>query len=175
MKRNPDERWALWRRRWAQIEERFAPPGMNLREEIGFFAVLGIAAALYHALLYGIRYFNALSDLYGWDELRGAVLLSDAHMPSYVDLLGGGDCLYGYLLAALATLALTLVHYRYFYRGGRSIYVMRRLPRWVLRRRVLVLPTMGALLHLAVAVTFLTIYYIGYLLLTPAGVGAALL
>ncbi|MBQ7337156.1 MAG: hypothetical protein IJW40_01745 [Clostridia bacterium] len=163
------------RQRWLAFCERNAPPGMDLRQELGFFAMLAICAVGYHALIWWIRYLSALSDLYGWDELRGSVLLSDAHMFSYVELLGKGDILGGYVVAMLCVLALSALHYGYFWRGGRSIYVMWRLPRrGELWRRVFALPLCGALLCLAAMVVHLLINFILYMLLTPAGVGAVL-
>ena len=186
--RNPDasERAAIsqskMRRRLTRLKhtirrfcERNAPPGMALREEAVWYSILLLIASLYHQGLYWVCYLASLGELYEWDPSRGGVLRADARMPSFGALMGESRCCLLYLTVILLSLALIAVHMRYYYRGSKSIYVMRRLPRRLLWRQLLTLPVCGVVLCLlwmgALSLLDLRLYFA----ITPASVGAALL
>lgn len=143
---------------------RHVPPGVNLNQELGWFAG-GIGVSLLYSLGFLIRYGNEYESLFSWDGLA-KVLNTSAVMPDFVQILGGS--LNGFLVLALCMAAVAAYHYSYHYQGSKSIYLMRRLPdRWELPRRCLTMPLMGILACLCVALLLLLIYYGVYMAFTP--------
>lgn len=144
--------------------KRWLPPGVDWRMERGWLIGAFIAAFLYSLLAVG-RILSAVNRLY---RVRGGVryLIQGALMEDYVVVLDDG--LKGFLLVAVAMIALAGYHYAYHFQGSRSIYLMRRLPnRWELWRRCLTVPVVAALSALAAAGVLLVLYYLFYVWLTP--------
>lgn len=144
--------------------KRWLPPGVDWGMERGWLILAFIAAFLYSLLAVG-RIFSAADRLYRW---QGGVryLLQEERMEDYVVVLDDG--LKGFLLVAVAMIALAVYHYAYHFQGSRSIYLMRRLPnRWELWRRCLTVPVTAALAALAAAGVLLGLYYLIYLSITP--------
>ncbi len=142
----------------------YAPPGVNLGQELGWFAS-GIGASLLYSLGFLFRYSREYQLLFLWDG-TAKVLNTSAVMPNFVQVLGGS--LDTFLVLALSMAAVAIYHYSYHYQGSKSIYLMRRLPdRWELPRRCLTLPLMGVLACLCVALLLLLIYYAVYMAFTP--------
>jgi hypothetical protein len=143
---------------------RFAPPGLELKQEFQFFVIGTICAALY-SLSFLIRFTDALSQLY-WRNGLERTLIPDAVMPDFRELLGSS--LAGFLVIGLCMIPFALYHYAYHRQGSKSIYLMRRLPdRWELHRRCLTLPALGAVICLILALLLLLLYFAIYLLATP--------
>ena len=143
------------------------PPGMNWREERNFY-VFGLCAAFIYSLLFFIRFSNALSNLYGWDNVAlKRVLIPDAEMEDFCVLFRETDR--GFLILALCMIGVCIWHYLYHWRGSKSIYLMRRLPhRFEIHRRCLTLPLCGAVIACAAAAAILLLYFGIYMLFTPA-------
>lgn len=143
---------------------RHAPLGFNLRHERQFF-VTGMVCAVLYSFTFPYRYANALTQLYRYEGTK-RVLPADAAMPDFSVLLD--TALVGFFILALCMLALIPYHYAYHYQGGRSIYLMRRLPnRWELHRRCLTLPLLAVALCLLAAFMLLLIYFGVYMAITP--------
>lgn len=142
----------------------YAPPGVNLGQELGWFAG-GIGASLLYSLGFLFRFSRAYQSLFFRDGIT-KVLNTTAIMPDFVQVLGGS--LNTFIVLALSMAAVAAYHYSYHYQGSKSIYLMKRLPdRWELPRRCLTMPLMGILACLCVAFLLLLIYYAVYMAFTP--------
>ena len=147
--------------------ERYAPPGVDVQQEVER-TVWGLIAAAVLSLRFLLAYLGSRSELS--DVLPNGVRVLEEHamMPTFQDLFSWSFLGFGIFLLAMAAVA--AMHVAYHYQGGsRPIYLMRRLPdRWEYWRRCLALPAAGALCALAVMAVLLGIYLAVYLNCTPA-------
>jgi len=142
---------------------RFAPPGLELRQEKQFF-LTGLVCAFVYSLLFLIPLRHAWNNLY--QNVGERILLPGAVMKDFGALLE--NSLAGFLVLACCMIGWIVYHYLYHYQGSRSIYLMKRLPKaWELHRRCLTLPLLGVLISFAAAFILLLIYFGIYLALTP--------
>ncbi len=127
----------------------------------------GWVLAFLYSLSFWTRYADAYSGLFG----PQGVLWPGAKMPAFSELMTGQALqwsMLGYCVLAAVLLALIPVNYASFYRGSRSIYLMRRLPTpWELHKRCLTLPLASALFTLAQMGLVTLLYYVLYLQITP--------
>ena len=101
-----------------------------------------------------------------WRDMPGNELWENARMIPFFQLLD--KSLFGYLVVAMGMLAMAGYSYSYFYRGSRSIYLMRRLPDVrELPRRCLVVPGVGILICGVSALLNGALYYGIYIFFTP--------
>lgn len=152
-------------RTWKE-PERFFPPGYEYKKEwyaAGLLYVLGIASNL--QFIGRLR--EALASLYYIDYTNGKTLRAGVVADSYFQVLGNCP---GFLLPFyLFLIALIFLHYAYYLRETKSIYLMRRLPdRKVLWKSCLQAPLMGMGLGTAGILVLYLIYYVVYLLMMPA-------
>lgn len=144
---------------------RLTPPGYSLDLERAFFRTGLVSATIYSAMFF-IRFFHSLDNLYGYDSDKHRVLLPDAHMPDFADLLE--TAFVGFAFLAALMLCFIAVRYAYYRQGSRADYLMRRLPnRFDWHRRCLVMPILAALCCAAAAFLLLHIYFAAYMLITP--------
>lgn len=144
---------------------RYAPPGMELKEEKTLFSVGMVLSVLFSLLYYGNRYFDQLEKLY-WGNGAQWTVIPGAVMPDFVEILG--DALLGFLIVSALMVAATVMHYAYHYHESKSIYTMRRLPETLeLHRRCLTLPICGLAISMAAAFLFLLAFYAVYMTMTP--------
>lgn len=143
---------------------RHAPPGIKLKPELQFI-ISGFIFSFLGSLLFLQSYNMALQDLYV-ETVASNVLIQGARMPDFHVLLDGNLNLY--IIFALSMFAVIAYNYSYHYRGSKSIYLMRRLPkRWELHRRCLTIPLVSSLMYLLSAVLMLFIFYGIYMEFTP--------
>lgn len=123
------------------------------------------------ALLYSLSFWTRYSDAHAALYSRQGNLLPGAVMTPFSTLLAedlSRFTMMGFCILVLFLLALIPVNYSAFYRGSKSIYVMRRLPnRWELGRRCAALPLLSAGGTLALMGLLTLLYYALYLLITP--------
>lgn len=116
--------------------ERYAPPGVDVQQEVER-TVWGLIAAAVLSLRFLLAYLGSRSELY--DVLPNGVRVLEEHamMPTFRDLFSWSFLGFGIFLLAMAAVA--AMHVAYHYQGGsRPIYLMRRLPdRWEYWRRCL--------------------------------------
>lgn len=146
--------------------ERNLPPGYVCKTELLAVALAFCWTVLSSLIGFLNGYLNERQALY----LRtGTELILDESrvMPDFVTILG--DKLQIMIIFALLVLILpTAIHYAYYYSGGKSIYLMRRLPNgWELHRRSLFIPLLYALLFVITAVILFLIFYTVYMNFTP--------
>lgn len=145
---------------------RWAPVGLNLKQELQFFGAGMVFATLY-SLQFFQRYGSERSNLYA-NAFGRRVLLPDAVMPDFHLLLR--DYWAGFAILALCMLALSAYHYLYHRQGSKSIYLMRRLPsRFELPRRCLALPLLAIFLCVVAVCLLLVLFYWTYRIFTPEG------
>lgn len=102
------------------------PPGMDMRGELGFFAVGMLASAVYSCGFF-FRLYQAQDALYQWDIAAGRrTLIADAVMPPFYEIFG--HAWLGYFILLLCMLGWGIYHAAYYRQGTKSIYLMRRLP-----------------------------------------------
>jgi hypothetical protein len=147
--------------------ERNLPPGYAYKTEL--LAVTG--AFLWAALSSGVSFSNAYVYARGTLYIqRGTDSILDVSrvMPDFLDILGD-KLLSPLLFGALILVGTTVIHYAYFHSGGKSIYLMRRLPNKAeLHRRSLLIPLLSALIFVLLAFVLFLVYYAVYMNFTPA-------
>lgn len=144
---------------------RLFPPGADWRQETRRCLIV-LGTALAWSLTFFLRYISAYGALYRVVNYR-RVLIPGAKMQPFSEVLG--PSLWGFALAALAGVGLAALHYSSFYRGSRSVYLMRRLPdplEW--HRRCLALPCACIIACAALAAALWGLFYLFYLNVTPA-------
>lgn len=143
---------------------RISPPGLSLKTH-GRLFVIGHLVCLLFATSFIGNYYMAYSALYTFKAGK-RILIENAVIRPFGELIGNGPFLY--LLLAALLLLLSIYHYVCFYRGSRSIYLMKRLPeRGEILKRVFVLPLLLALFTLLTAVFLYGICLVAYLVITP--------
>ncbi|MEA5012086.1 MAG: hypothetical protein VB100_10255 [Angelakisella sp.] len=143
---------------------RYAPPGINLRQEKSFFYTGIICAAIY-SLGFIFRYSNARSNLYEWQAGK-RVLISNAKIEDFTVLLD--KALFGFLVLSMCMLALIAYHYAYYRQGSKSIYLMRRLPDGkLLHRQCISLPFAAVCICLISMALLFLVYFVIYMVFTP--------
>lgn len=145
---------------------RYAPPGLDLRQEKNVF-ITGMLLSFFYSLVFILDYFSLWKRLWeDWDMGGGSVLKRGAKMEPFLSLLD--NHLLGYILVALCALAAVGIHYAYFHQGSKSIYLMRRLPdRRALGRMCWTLPLAAAGLCLVCFLVSLLLFYGVYVTYTP--------
>ena len=144
--------------------DRHLPPGMNPDDERRFVKIGLVLSALLGGLDL-IRYFTELSNLYRYRE--GKRWLDESMtMPDFAEIFVRFPI--GFAILAVCMLGFVIYHYVYYYRGSKSIYLMRRLPnRFEIHRRAWTYP-LCVILLCGVCVTVLFWLFFGlYLWITP--------
>lgn len=146
--------------------KKLSPPGINLLSELHGY-IIGVVSAFLYSLTFFIRFANALNNLYGYTPDGTRVLLDDAVMPYYEELLE--NSLNGFIFLAICSLVVILYHYFYFSQNGsRALYTMKRLPdKTLLAKYCLTVPIIMAVTALIIAFILLLLYFGFYMLLTP--------
>jgi len=143
------------------------PPSVPA-ESVRGAAALGLTAGTIVSLFdFFTRYGHAKEMLYTMKNFK-RILIPGAIIRPYSEMIGATVTVF----AVLAVVALTsaVLMYASFYQGGRSIYLMRRLPDScrTLRRYVWTVPVRLALLSLLWGLALLVIYYLIWRFATPA-------
>ena len=142
------------------------PPGYSYGEELK--AVTGaLACSVLSSLVsFLVGFSSARQSLY--IRLGNQLLLDETRvMSDFVNILGNYLIVY-FIFAALILAGGTIVHYAYYHRESKSIYLMRRLPnRLEVHRRSLLIPLLCAFIHVLSAFVMLLILYAIYMIFTP--------
>ena len=152
-------------KQWMKKLNKLSPPGYDLSLERNF-----CMAAAITAVLLNLNFFSTFSvelqELYV--RLAGGekILKPDAVMPYFAEILG--DDLLLFVFAVICALTFIGHRYFYFYRGSKSIYLMRRLPdAGLLHRQCWVLPCLWVLADILLALLLFFLFYGCYLIFTP--------
>ena len=146
--------------------EHCLPPGYIFNAE--FKLVLGafLWSVIGSLLSFLAAYFNERQSLY----IRVGTKLfldEDRIMPDFISILNN-KLLTHFILAALILLFASAVHYVYYFRGSKSIYLMLRLPKKTeLHKRSLLIPLLFSLILILTAAVQLLIFYAVYMACTP--------
>ena len=103
---------------------RLTPPGLSAKLESSWAAALLVPILLWHAV-YWIALLHARNDLFLTVDGK-AELIPNAVMPDFCELVRGAYN--GFAILFLFLICLAFYHYTFFFRGSRSIYLMKRLP-----------------------------------------------
>lgn len=145
--------------------EKYAPPGIGISAEIGWF-LTGMIAATLHSLMFLLEYMQARNELY-MRKTSGLVLMEGAIIRDFGNLTEG--VFLTFYLVCIVTLLIGAYHYLYHYQGSKMMYLMRRLPdKWELHQRCLTLPVAGFCITIAWMTILKIIYYTIYILCTPS-------
>lgn len=140
------------------------PPGMNPGDEQRFVKIGLVLSALLGGLDL-IQYFTELSNLYRYRE--GKRWLDESMtMPDFAEIFVRFPI--GFSILAVCMLGFVVYHYVYYYRGSKSIYLMRRLPnRFEIHRRAWTYPLWVILLCVVCVVVLFWLFFGLYLWITP--------
>ena len=140
------------------------PPGMSPAEEQRFVKI-GLVLSGLISFLDVIVYFTELSNLYQYRAGR-RILDVTREMPDFAEIFQRFPI--GFAILMLCMLGFVVYHYAYYYRGSKSIYLMKRLPdRMELHRRCLTLPAAGLLICGLTALLTVVLCYGIYIYFTP--------
>jgi len=140
------------------------PPGMNPAEEQRFVKI-GLVLSGLISFLDVIVYFTELSNLYQYRAGR-RILDVTREMPDFAEIFQRFPI--GFAILMLCMLGFVVYHYAYYYRGSKSIYLMRRLPnRWEIHRRAWSYPLCVSLVCMLCVLVLFWLYFGLYLLVTP--------
>ena len=146
--------------------ERRLPPGTGIGAGVCTFSVT-MGLALLRSLLYFSDLSNSLTHVCETTLSGERILRPGAVMPTFASIMHG--TMIGFTFTAAVMLILAIRYYLTFYHGGRSIYLMRRLPdRWELFRRTLTLPLLGIVTAGAASLLLCRLFYAVYMAVTPA-------
>ena len=143
--------------------ERILPPNVPADTMYGIIiGSLGLGA-LVSAIDFTVRYSSVYRGLFYWDgRLMDTALMNhfSAYAESVVIVFG--------VVVLLALLSAVML-YSSYYLGGRSIYLMRRLPdgRETMRRQVWTAPLVWAVCAVAAAAVVLGLCYLAWRFITP--------
>ena len=154
-----EKRWFDW--------ERYAPVGLDLGLEKGFF-IVGLTFAQVASLG---RFPAVLLHTYDviWMDKANKVFYPDMRIMTFGQMLE--NSLVWFFLLAAAMLLFVAHHYAYHYQGSKSIYLMRRLPDGrELHRRCWTLPLLAAAASIGLALVNLAVYFTLYMLVLPEAV-----
>ncbi|MBQ2062419.1 MAG: hypothetical protein II458_07055 [Oscillospiraceae bacterium] len=155
---------SLYRRRL----DRILPPNVD-RERVRVTAAVSLCiATLLSMMSFFTRYTLAREMLYTRTVDGRAELIPGATIQAYHSMIGNTVFFFAVLTAA--ALASAGLMYASFFQGGRSIYLMRRLPDGgrTLRRFVWAAPVRMALLCVLWCLALLAIYFFIWRFATPA-------
>ena len=149
-----------------KLLEKMLPPNVSA-ENVRGAAALGLTAGTIVSMIdFFTRYSRAREMLYSTENFQ-RFLIPYAKIRPYSQMIGATVIVFA-VLAVLA-LASSVVMYASFYQGGRSIYLMRRLPdgRRTLRRYVWSAPLRLMLTAVLWGVGLLALYYLIWRFATP--------
>ncbi|MDY3239944.1 MAG: hypothetical protein SOW80_07465 [Anaerovoracaceae bacterium] len=146
--------------------ERYVPPDVDVGKQINLFSGQILLASVYGLGCFLLRYLTARSNLYYFTGGQH-ILRPDAVMPDFTEMTA--HMFLFHVILFLILLGRIAGNYASFYRGSKSIYLMKRLPDPMERhRRCLALPLAGTAVIALTALIVLLICYTVYLLFTPA-------
>jgi hypothetical protein len=147
---------------------KFFPAGINAKKEL-----IWIAAAYLLATGVSCLFFSHLSDQ--MEIYRTSFGYAASHtydFPSCARLLNG--VMLGYIVVIAGMIVLMGIHYLTHFQGGRSIYLMRRLPRrGELAFRCTIVPLLVIALCVLSAAALTTLYYQYYIGHVPEEIRSA--
>ena len=147
--------------------KKYDPPGMETDKEQAFFWVGMTVCFFYTVLGYLNAYGDAYRDLFIHRGVMEKILRPERTIDSFGEILG--NRLMVYIILAACMFVAVAVRYAYYRQGGKSIYLMRRLPDpGVLRRSCWLQPMARAGLALLTALVSLAVFYGIYVFVTPA-------
>ena len=143
------------------------PPNVEAGRMAGIIRGTLLGAVFGGGILFACRYGSAYQSLMEWDPVRNrSVVREGARMLPFWQTMEPALVLMA--LLALGALLSAAVLYASYYQGGRSIYLMRRLPqKYEMLKRCLSVPAAVILLTLATAFLLLMTYYWIYCAVTP--------
>lgn len=145
--------------------EQYAPPGIEIATEKGFY-MGGMIGAIIWSMSFLIHYLNQRSALFvyksGVYQLR-----EDAMIATFEELMEFKFLPFYFVM--LCTMLAVIYHYMYHYRGSHMMYLMKRLPdKMELHRRCFALPLLGTALAALCMFLLKMLYYSIYVIFTPA-------
>jgi hypothetical protein len=145
--------------------ERHCPPGINGKGHFQSLLSFSCVFAVIMIFHFGQAYYSSYCDLF--IKVLGQKMLDpNAVIPDFVFLHAP---IFPYILSyTLVVLFLAFTYHSTYYRGSKSIYLMKRLPNpWERWRLCLTLPTLALLFFLLILVVMLLLTFAFYLLFTP--------
>lgn len=146
------------------VLQRYCPPGYELKGEYRMFWAW-LTVAVFYSMQFFINYYNAYENLFYYSG-RVKVLNMTMRIQGFRELLAGSFDLF-FLGAAFLGIVFIL-HYDYYRKQSKSIYLMKRLPdQKLLNKTYHVTPLIYGLIFLITGLILLAVYYMIYRLVTP--------
>lgn len=143
------------------------PPGYRFKSDIYIIGITYLYGVLYSMTRFFTSFNNHKSWLYEYVSSYKKVLIEDAEMPDFLYILD--NSLYPILAFGFIMLCFTIVpRYLSYYRGSKSIYLMKRLPdRFEMHKRALTLPIICFAVFMITALILFFVFYAHYMRNTP--------
>ena len=145
------------------------PPNVEAGRMAGIIRGTLLGVVFWGGILFACRYGSAYQSLMEWDPVRNrSVVREGARMLPFWQTMEPALVLMA--LFALGTLLSATALYASYYQGGRSIYLMRRLPDGgrTLRRQVWTVPLRWMVACIAAAAVLSVLCWAAWRLITPA-------
>ncbi|MFQ9289639.1 MAG: hypothetical protein ACLR39_02540 [Oscillospiraceae bacterium] len=144
------------------------PPNVEAGRMAGIIRSTLLGAVFWGAILFACRYGSAYQSLMEWDPVRNRSVVRGGQNAAL--LADHGACAGADGPVRLGALLSAAVLYASYYQGGRSIYLMRRLPDGgrTLRRQVWTVPLRWMAACIAAAAVLSVLCWAAWRLITPA-------
>jgi len=159
-----EEKFRQWNTAFRIMLKKMCPPGYEINKEYRIFWIWLTIGILY-SMQFLIEYVNAYDNLFYYSG-QTRVLNLEMRMPGFWVLMEEAlDILF---LGIVYLLFVFIMHYDYYRRESRSIYLMKRLgDKRILRRTYLGTPCVYGFVFLGIGIVLVTIYYLIYRFVTP--------
>lgn len=146
--------------------EMYFPIGYDYQAEINLLKIWLIGSIIC-SFSFFYRYYQAYRMLYIYDSfLNRWVLRENVWIEKFIVLSDG--IFRGFFIGFLLLGVLAVFHYRFYYQGSKSIYLMKRLPdRWFCLKSCVAVPVAAGGLFLGVMAFLYFIYFVFYIWFTP--------
>lgn len=147
---------------------KYFPVGYPYQQEMKLLKIWLIGSII-GSFSFFYRYYLAYRKLYYYHTLLQKWVLQKGVLMEPFSVLSDG-IFRGFWIGFLLLGILAFCHYRYYYQGSKSIYLMKRLPdRWLCLKSCIVVPIVVGILFLIIMVLLYGIYFGIYIWVTPKG------
>ena len=161
-----EDRFRQWNERFKETLQSLCPPGYELTKEYRIFWCWLTIGILY-SMQFFVNYVNAYENLFYYSgKTKARMLKLDMRMPGFLTLLDESFNLL--FLGSLFLVFVFWMHYDYYRRESKSVYLMKRLDNGrLLRKTYFGTPSIYGLIFLGAGLVLLVVYYLIYRFVTP--------
>jgi len=159
---------------------KYAPPGVDIKTELKFMFGILICVIVVFSLWYSYNFSSAYEKLCADEnfskeyssihyDYRVLEPIVKPIMPDFLDIIDVMKMPHFFLFFSIGNfLFFSIYHYSVYYKGSKSVYLMRRLPnRSPMLRQIFVVPVISGCAYLVTLIVLFFVFIMCYLLFTP--------